>query len=156
VKRHRICRIVEIGIADIARSLALVEVAQRYSRGETVIYTGIDWFDARTEPLEALSLKQAYRLLRPTEAKLRLAPGDPGRSLAAAANAHPNTDLILISPAIADNELAGAWFYIPRMLHERTILLREARDGQGQPAFTPLTHAQVSAWAGQETRRRVA
>jgi hypothetical protein len=156
VKRQRVCRIVEIGISDITRSIALVEVAHRYAGEQKVAYTAIDWFDARTEPLEPLSLKEAYRLLRPTEANVRLVPGDPGRSLVAAANAHQNTDLILISPAIADGDLASAWFYVPRMLHERTVLLREERDAEGQPAFKPISHAQVSAWGGKDTRRRVA
>jgi hypothetical protein len=156
VKRQRVCRIVEIGISDIARSIALIEVAQRYAGEQKVAYTGIDWFDTRTPPLAALPLKEAYRLLRPTDANVRLVPGDPGRALAAAANAHQNSDLILIAPVITDSDLLSAWFYVPRMLHPRTTLLREQPDAAGQPVFKPLTHAQVSAWAGQDARRRVA
>jgi hypothetical protein len=156
VKRQRVCRIVEVGISDIERSIALIEVAQRFAGEQKVAYTGIDWFDARSEPLQPLKLKEAYRLLRPTEASVRLVPGDPGRSLASAANAHQNTDLILISAAVADSELASAWFYVPRMLHPQTTLLREERDSQGQPEFKPLAHAQVTAWAGQDGRRRAA
>jgi hypothetical protein len=156
VKRQQVCRIVEIGISDVARSIALVEVAQRYAEGQKVAYTGIDWFDARTRPLAPLTLKDAYRQLRPTEANVRLVPGEPGRAMAAVANAHQNTDLILISPAVADSDLAAGWFFVPRMLHEQTILLREEQDSEGQPLFKPLAHAQVSAWAGQDVRRRVA
>jgi hypothetical protein len=156
VKRHRVCRIVEVGISDITRALALVEVAQRYARQQKVAYTGIDWFDARTPPLESLSLKEAYRLLRPTEANVRLLPGEPARSLASAANAHQHTDLIVFSHLVPDSELASAWFYVPRMLYDRSILLRERLDAEGQPAFTPLTQAQLSAWVGGKSRRRVA
>jgi len=156
VKRERVCRIVDVGISDTRRAMALIEVAQRYAGQQKVAYTGIDWFDARSQPLESLSLKEAYRLLRPTGANVRLVPGEPGRSLAAAANAHQNTDLVVISHLVTDSELASAWFYVPRMLHDRSILLRERLDTEGQPAFTPLTQAQVSAWAGGDSRRRVA
>jgi hypothetical protein len=155
-KRQRVGRIVEVGISDIKRAIALIEVAQRYVGQEKVAYTGIDWFDSRPHSLARLSLKEAYRLLRATGANVRLAPGDPGRSLAAAANAHQNTDLMVISHAVADSELESAWFYVPRMLHERSIILRERRNAEGQPTFTPLTPAQVSAWAGGDSRRRVA
>ena len=156
VKRHRVCRIVDVGISDIRRAIALVEVAQRYARRQKVAYTGIDWFDARPQAREPLSLKEAYRLLRPTGANVRLVPGEMGRSLASAANAHQNTDLIVISHMVTDSELGSAWFYVPRMLHDRSILLRERQDTEGKPAFTPLTRAQVSAWAGGDSRRRVA
>jgi hypothetical protein len=155
-KRQRVCRIVEVGISDVSRSVALVETAQRYGGQPSVAYTAIDWFDARPQSLEPLSLKEAYRRLRSTGAHVRLLPGEPGRSLAAGANAHPNTDLILISPTVSEGELAGAWFYLPRMLHESSILLREQRGGDGEPSFTRLAHAQVSAWAGQDSRRRAA
>ena len=156
VKRHRVCRIIDVGVSDVRRAIALIEVAQRYARERSVAYTGIDWFDARQQPLDPLSLKEAYRLLRPTGANVRLVPGEPGCALAAAANAHQNTDLIVISHAVADSELANAWFYVPRMLHQGTVLLREQRDAEGQPTFTPLTHAQVSAWADRDPRRRAA
>jgi hypothetical protein len=151
-KRRRVCRIVEVGISDIRRSIAMIEVAQRYAGEQKVAYTGVDWFDARPGTLTPLSLKEAYRLLRGTGANVRLAPGEPGQSLAAAANAHPNTDLVLISHLVPDSGLSPAWFFVPRMLHERTILLREGLEADGQAAFTPLTVAQVSAWS----RRRVA
>jgi hypothetical protein len=155
VKRHQVCRIVEVGISDIRRAAALVEVAQRYAT-QTIEYTGIDWFDSREVPLERLSLKEAHRLLRPTGAKVRLVPGEPAASLAAAANAHQNTDLIVIAHTITDKELVPVWFYLPRMLHENSIVLRERQEGDEQPSFSPLTRAQVSAWATRDSRRRAA
>ncbi len=156
VKRHRVCRIVEVGVGDVARAAALIEVAQRYSRQQSVAYTGIDWFDARPQPLAPLSLKEAYRRLRPTGANVRLVPGEPGRSLVTAANAHQNTDLIVVSHTVSDAELTNAWFYVPRMLHQGTILLRERSGDEVQPTFTTLTHAQVSTWAQRDPRRRAA
>jgi hypothetical protein len=155
-KRRQVCRIVEVGISDVRRAVSLIEVAQRYAGSRKVAYTGIDWFDARPQPLAPLSLKEAYRLLRPTGANVRLVPGEPGRSLAAAANAHQNTDLILISHAVADGEMSSGWFYVPRMLHERSIVLREHLNAEGQAAFTPLMQAQVSAWAARDAKHRAA
>lgn len=156
VKRHQVCRIVEIGISDIARSVSLVEVAQRYARPKKVTYTAIDWFEARPPQLPPLSLKGAYRLLKATGASVRLAPGVPARSLAAAANAHQNTDLILIAPTIADSDLDGAWFYVPRMLHDESMILREQHDSQAEPVLRPLTRSQVADWACRDSVRRAA
>jgi hypothetical protein len=153
---------VEIGIGDLQRSVSLVEVAQRYSNGRTVLFTGIDSFDARGQEMERLSLKEAYRALHATGAKVRLAPGAPGNSLAAAANAHQNTDLILISADVADSDLTSAWFYVPRMLHERSEVIRESRNAAGEPTFARITLSEIAERAGQDAaiagrgRRRAA
>jgi hypothetical protein len=151
VKRQQFCRIVEIGISDLSRSVALVEVAQRYAPGKTVLFTGIDWFEARSQEMSRLSLKEAYRALHATGAKVRLAPGAPGNSLAAAANAHQNTDLILISASVADSELESAWFYVPRMLHKRSEVIRERPVTDGDPSFERLTATEIAERAGQDT-----
>jgi hypothetical protein len=156
VKRNRICRIVEIGISDMARALSLIQVAQRAAGNDPVFYTGIDWFEARPKEQAPLTLKQAYRDLRATGASVRLVPGAPASSLASAANAHQNTDLIVIGPDISENDLIGAWFYVPRMLHDESFVLNEHRDEAGQPAFTRLSRSQVADWAARESARRVA
>jgi len=149
VKRQQFCRIVEIGIADLDRSVSIVEVAQRYAAGKTVLFTGIDWFEARAQEMKPLTLKSAYRALHATGAKVRLAPGAPGRSLAAAANAHQNTDLILIAASVPDSELATAWFYVPRMLHERSEVIREVLSPGGEWSFERITASEVAERAGQ-------
>jgi hypothetical protein len=66
VKRHKICRIVEVGISDVARTMMLVRVAQRFAADGPVSYTGIDWFDARPANLPQLTLKQVHCQLRST------------------------------------------------------------------------------------------
>jgi hypothetical protein len=153
VKRQRICRIFEVGISDIARSESLIEVAQRYADGQTVCYTGLDWFEARPEPAPQLTLKETYRLLRATGANVRLVPGEPARSVSTSANAHQNTDLILISPTVADDDLQAAWFFVPRMLHQNSVILRERLEIAADPTFEWLTHTQVAEWAGRSSRR---
>lgn len=110
VKRDQICRIVEIGISDLSRAVALIEVAQRFAGDKKVWYTGIDLFDARESSAAPLPMKQTYRLLRATEANVRLVPCAPATSLAAAANAHQNTDLILIGPDVAEADLGVPGF----------------------------------------------
>src|SRR6185369_5927197 len=136
VKRAQICRIVEVGMSDLARAVAMIEVAQRFAGDKKVWYTGIDLFEARQPGSTPLPMKQTYRVLRATEANVRLVPGAPAASLAAASNAHQNTDLILIGPEVTETDLNGAWFYVPRMLNETSTILTERRTADGQPIFT--------------------
>jgi len=149
VKRDQVCRIVEIGISDLSRAVSLIEVAQRYAGDKKVWYTGIDWFEARQPGTAPLPLKQTYRVLRATEANVRLVPGAPAVSLAAAANAHQNTDLLLIGPQVSETDLNGAWFYVPRMLNETSTVLSQSLAADGQPVFTSITRTQIAEWACQ-------
>jgi hypothetical protein len=156
IKRECSCRIVEIGIHDLARAVSLIQVAQRYAGENKVWYTGIDWFEARQAGQPALALKEAYRVLRATEANVRLVPGAPASSLAAAANAHQNTDLILLGPEVHESDLKGAWFYVPRMLHEDSIILSERHDPAGNAVFHHVSRSQIAEWAAGESVRRAA
>jgi len=85
VKNEGVTRIVEIGLSDLSRALCMIEIAQRFAGDNKVWYTGIDWFEARRRDLAPLSLKETYRILRATGANIRLVPGAPATSLAAAA-----------------------------------------------------------------------
>jgi len=156
VKREGVCRIVEVGISDITRAINIIELAQRTAADQKVWYTAIDWFEARPDDKPALSLKDAYKVLRATGATVRLVPGAPATSLAASANAHQNTDLIIIAPDVSEADLTGAWFYVPRMLHDESIILNESRDAKGQATFNRLTRTQIAEWAGRSSFRRAA
>jgi hypothetical protein len=156
IKRQRICRIVEIGISDVSRTRDMIEVAQRYATQSTIFHTGLDWFDARSNELERLSLKDAYRMLHGAGACVRLVPGCPEKSLAAVANAHQNTDLLLVSSMVSDVDLDAAWFYVPRMLHAESLILRERKQENGDPTFEPLSRMHVAEWAGRSGFRRAA
>ena len=149
VKRDQICRIVEIGISNLSRAVSMIEVAQRFAGDQKVWYTGIDLFEARPDGAASLPMKQTYRTLRATEANVRLVPGAPAASLAAAANAHQNTDLILIGPDVSEADLTGAWFYVPRMLNDKSTVLSERHSADGQATFTALTRTQIAEWACQ-------
>jgi hypothetical protein len=156
IKSQEACRLVEIGVGEISRAVALVEVAQRFAGSKKVWYTGIDLFEARPADRPALSLKDAYRILRATDAGIRLVPGTPARSLASAANAHPNTDIILISREVTEADLRGAWFYVPRMLHSKSVILAERVATNGQVSLQRISTSQIAEWAAAETVRRAA
>lgn len=147
VKRRKICRIVEVGISDLQRTVLLIRTAQRYARGNPVTYAGLDWFDARPDDQAGLSLKDAYRALRPTGASVRLVPGEPAASLAAVANSFPHTGLLLLAPSVDEVELARYWMFVPRMLDDRSVVLREHRGAEGEPLLQPLSTAELSQYA---------
>jgi hypothetical protein len=156
VKSRRVSRIVEVGIPSMTRTMRLIQVAQRYANESKVCYTGLDWFDARTGELSPLSLKQAYCALQTTGAQVRLVPGPPGNSLTTVANAHQNTDLIIISPPVSDDDLKRAWFYVPRMLRAESVVLCEHTLTDGQPAFAKLSASELAERAAQSSHRRAA
>jgi hypothetical protein len=156
VKRHAVSRIVEIGMSNLERAESLIQVAQRFAGDKKVWYTGIDMFDARPTGRAPLALKETYRRLRATDANVRLVPGVPRMSLASAANAHQNTDLIVIGAEVSENDLHGAWFYVPRMLHANSIILSERQETDGQLSFNSITRTQIAEWATRDATRRAA
>ncbi len=156
VKRQRIRRIVEVGVSDVAFTVSLIEVAQRFAGDQKVTYSGLDCFDARPNLASSLKLKDAYRTLHSTGASVRLVPGSPAASLVVVANAHQNTDLILIAADVTAEELQSAWFYVPRMLHHQSVILREQQSLGGERSFEWLSLSQVAEWAGRPGGRRAA
>lgn len=156
VKSNKVCRIVELGIASLRRVESLVEVAQRFAGESRVHYTGLDWFDTRPTELTDLRLKHAHQRLQPTGAAVRLVPGPPAGSLPAVANAHLNTDLLIISHLVDERDLEPAWFYVPRMLHDASLILREHRREDGRSEFTPLSRSELADRAVRHAKRRAA
>ncbi|MEQ8788147.1 MAG: hypothetical protein RIC55_17700 [Pirellulaceae bacterium] len=152
MRRLRPRRIVELGLGDARRAQRLIRTAQRYAAGESVRYTGVDLFEMRPAEQARIGIKQAYHDLRAMGATVQLAPGDPFSALARIANALTGTDLLVIA---ADNDapsLARAWFYIPRMLHERTRVYLEHRDGDAS-TFRLLKRSEIEALAATHERR---
>jgi hypothetical protein len=125
VRRIRPRRIVELGVGDAHRAQRLVRAAQRYAGGEVIRYCGIDLFELRPADTPKLGIKQAYHDLRSLGAKVQLAPGDPFSALARFANSLTGTDLLVIAADIDAESLERSWFYVPRMLHERSRVYRE-------------------------------
>ncbi len=156
LKTHKVSRIVEVGIHSTERTTAMIAVAQRCSGSEQIAYTGLDWFDARDEDLPKLTLKQAHRELQSTGATVRLVPGEPARSVAAIANAHQHTGLLLLSSAVPESMLAAAWFYFPRMIDGTSVVLRERIDVSGRSTFELLNHSLLAKQASTLGERKAA
>lgn len=156
IKREQVCRIVEIGIGDLDRAETLIQVAQRFAGDKKVWYTGFDMFEARPTGQAAIALKEAYCRLRATDANIRLVPGVPRMSLPSAANAHQNTDMVILGASFGEVDIQGGWHYVPRMLHERSVVLSERRTTDGQVSFTPISRSQIAEWAARDSGRRAA
>lgn len=150
IKRHRVTRIVEVGIRDVDRTVALLEVALRYADKKKVAYTGLDRFDDRSPDQPGLTLKHAYQALQAVGAQVRLVPGAAASSLAGVANACSETDLLLLAPWLTDGDLQGAWFYLPRMLRENSHVFRQGPDADGQPLLVRLTATEIALRADQK------
>jgi len=123
IGRHKVKRIVEVGLQTGQRALRLIAAAQRYSGQDAVSYTGIDLFEARAS---GLRLKEAHRMLCATGARVRLIPGDPLAGLSRSANTLPGTDLVLIAGDHEPELLARAWYYLPRMLRAGSRVYEQA------------------------------
>lgn len=155
--RQKVQRILEIGLGDASRAQRLIAVAQRYTSGEPVRFTAIDLFEARPTGVPGLALKDAHKLLKATGAQVQLIPGDPASALARSANALQNTDLILISAQHDEAHLAGAWFYLPRMLHASSAVYVESKQGEpALPVLTRLSASEIETRANAGRRRRAA
>ncbi|WP_145049589.1 hypothetical protein [Lignipirellula cremea] len=147
--------LLEIGLVSAERSVRLLRFAARYTQAE-LRFTGIDQFEQRGAGQPALTLKKTHQLLKQTGAKVQLAPGDPFMALARYANVLKGIDLVIVSAHQDQESLARSWFYLPRMLHERSrIFIEKPEDGATQYVETDLTAIRKQIDAGS-TRRRAA
>lgn len=123
--RQRICRsVVEIGVEDGRRAERLLRWL--LLKEKTVRYTGIDCFEAGINCHPAASLKAVYRRLSRWTCHLRLIPGDPLTALQRTANELLHTDLLIINHVLGEDNAARAWIYLPRMLHDESLVLVRA------------------------------
>jgi hypothetical protein len=154
VKKCRPSRILEIGLGDGQRARRAITLAQRYHARHEVQFIGFDLFEDRHPGQGRLSLKEAYRQLRTTGARIRLVPGDAYGALVRAANSIAQVELVLISPEVSRASLAGAWFYLPRTLAAGAMVLWA--DGSlpgGQYREMPAEELQSAARPARSLRR---
>jgi hypothetical protein len=158
IRRHRFVSIVEIGLGSAQRALRLIKAARSSDPAVKVLYTGIDLFELRSPTAgERLSLKDAYRKLNGRGARVRLLPGDPGTVLAGQANNLTGTDLLIIADGQDQESLRRAWFYVPRMLNDRSQVYVESRNAEsGLATLSRLSIAEVRKRAAAATGRRAA
>jgi hypothetical protein len=151
IRKSRVAHIIEFGMTSLPRSRRLIEAAQRFAPGGKVSFAGIDLFESAADVRAAAA--GVFRALRPTGASVRLLPGKLSDVLADAANNLTGTDLLLVANTITDDDLAPAWFYLPRMLHAGSLVLREGNvQGEKQSAFERISLSYIQSRAAQRFR----
>lgn len=157
IKRHRPRRILEIGLGDGQRARRAITLAQRFQGRNEVHFTGIDLFEDRHGELAPYPLKDAYRQLRTTAARVRLIPGDAYGALVRAANSLTQIDLVLISSDVNKASLAAAWFYLPRTLAPAAVVLwADGSLPDGEYREVPRAEILAAARPARAMRRRAA
>jgi hypothetical protein len=156
ISRYRPRRILEIGLGAIPRTLRLIDLATRIAT-QPVKYAVIDLFEARPAGAgSALSLKDAHRILKTTTAQVQLIPGDATSALARSANALQNMDLVIISGPDPRQSLGGGWFYLPRMLHDHSVVFIESAAAAQKGSFALMAAGEITARAAASRPRRAA
>jgi hypothetical protein len=151
--------LVEIGLGNLTRTKRLLEFALDKTPLEELRYAGIDLFEGRSAENPGVPLKQAHKQLKPLGIRVQLLPGDPLSALARSANALTKTDLLIVSADVDADSLAKAWFYVPRMLHDQSIVLVEERGETPEKAqFRQLKRLEIEQLASgaARTMRRAA
>ncbi len=148
IHRQKARRILELGIGIGYRAVRMIEVANHGHPVGEIQFTGLDPFEARSAADgPGVTLKMAHRLLCATGARIQLIPGDPLAGLSRAANALGQFDLVVVSPRMDPRQLARVWFYVPRLLHERSEVFLERLLPGGQVSLRLVAHSEIEALA---------
>lgn len=158
IRRHRVRRIVELGLGTAQRARRMIELAARQAPAADVQYTGIDLFEARAAADgPGLPLKAVHQTLATTGTRVRLCPGDPFGVLSRTANSLGQADLVVISSVADRLSLQRAWFFLPRILHSASRVYLQEEPGAGQePGFRPVAHDEIELLASAAAPRRAA
>ena len=154
VHRYACRSVVEVGLTDLTRTVRLLQGASWHRSDRPVRYTGIDSFDAREEDQPSLTLKEAHQRLAGSSWKARFAPGPARFVLRRLANELAETDLLLFSSHERLEENDDTWYYIPRMLHESSIVLVETVSAEGDTRFQRVSVEEIERRAEAAARRR--
>jgi len=132
----------------------MVWLASRRHPAAEIRLTGIDRFEDRpADRGPGISLREAHRLLKATGARIQLIPGNADEGLARVANSLGQVDLLLFAAGTTAAELAGAWFYVPRLLHDRTLVFLERTAADGELSIQLLDHNEIRRLAERAGRR---
>lgn len=127
VAQFEINSIVEVGISSIDRTVNMLELVHRYTE-QPVQYTGIDLFESEVRGSNKIGLKVAHVEFKKTGAKVKLMPGDPFSCLSRSVNLLGGTDLLIIGKNVDAESMSRSWFYVPRMLHEDSLVMIETQS----------------------------
>ncbi len=158
IRRQHTRKIVELGIGDGRRALRMIQAARLTSLRQDILYVGIDPFEGRCgagcQP--ALTLKAAHQLLRSTGARVSFCPGNPPESLVRAANSLGKVDLLIVPAEIDLPSLAWIWFFVPRMLHQRSLVFVQRVLDDGRMTLHIMPRPEIDALAAAGAGRRAA
>lgn len=142
-----VLRIAEIGLGDARRASQIIQFAKLYAEEGQIDYLGIDMFEGRPNQ-DGVPLKAAHKLLHSLGAKAKLVPGDAAMALPRVANGFTQVDLLIISADQETTALQSALTWIPRMLHEKSLVLWETKDAAtGNLSYQRMNMAQVTQFA---------
>ncbi len=157
IRRHKVRKIVELGVGSGHRALRMIEVARLASPRQDISYVGMDLFEGRSElDGPGLSLKAAYQFLRGVGARVQLVPGIPAESLVRTANSLGKIDLLIVPAELDSPSPSRAWLFVPRMLHQRSVVFVEQAADNGQRALHVKPAAEIERMAAVGARRRAA
>jgi hypothetical protein len=150
-------RIMELGIAEGKRAMRMIDVAARCVPRSEIQYVGLDNFEDRNQNTgPGLSLISAHRSLIRSQAKIKLIPGDPLRSLARAANDLGQIDILIISPQAENDRLDRVWYFVPRLLHAKSLIFIESMMPGGNKSVQTACSCEVEQWAAKALRWKAA
>jgi hypothetical protein len=157
IRRSHARKIVELGIGAGQRAMRMIEVAKLASPQQDIHYVGVDQFEARSESDgPGLTLKEAHQLLRSEGTRVQLVPGGLSESLVRVANSLGKVDLLIVPAELESESNARAWLFIPRMLHEGTLVFVEHNLGNDQGLLKLKPRDEIDRLASAGTRRRAA
>jgi len=157
IRRCHARKIVELGIATGQRALRMIEVAKLASPGQEIHYVGVDQFEGRSESDgPGLTLKDAHQLLRRDGVRVQLVPGNPADALIRVANSLGKIDLLIVRAEFDSASFARAWFFVPRMLHERSLVFVEGTLENGQALLETKPRYEIDILASMGVRRQAA
>lgn len=147
-------RILELGLGTLGRTERVLTVAGA-GGGEPVHYVGLDRFEGRlpTDP-PGVTLKEAHRRLHAL-ARVQLVPGNVDTSLARLCNHLGVFDLVLVAADNDQRHLERSWFFIQRVVNDRTTVLVESADG-AKAVWKVVDKRRIDELAARAIQRRAA
>ena len=154
LRRKKARKIVEIGMGSAQRAVHAINLLKGFHAAGEIHYTGIDQFEARIiGDGQRLTLRDAHRVLKATGARVQLVPGAAGEALSRVANGLKEIDAVIISAGQSPEQMAQAWFYLPRMVHGSTLFFQETGLLGGATAMHLLNRDEIARLTVQGRRR---
>jgi hypothetical protein len=154
LRRKKVRKIVEIGMGTAERAVQAINVLKEFHAVGEIHYTGIDQFEARIiGDGPRLTLRDAHRVMKATGARIQLVPGAAGEALSRVANGLKEIDAVIISAGQSSEQMAQAWFYLPRMISASTLFFQEGTSPEGATTTRLLSSDEISRLTVQGRRR---